>query len=98
MPAIIQQRGVLDEQILAGLAAGLAGAGPMRSRDVLEGDAALAEEAVGGLEFGPVRKGLGQRAARRGGQMRGDIHEALAAPRIVQGSAGKFMLGPLGWR
>ena len=98
MMAVIQEGGVLDEQIVAGLAAGLAGALQMGCQHRLEGDAALAKEAVGSLELGPVGAGLGQRAAGRGGQAGGDFQQALLAARVTQLGEGEFGLGPLARR
>jgi hypothetical protein len=62
-PAVIQLRRILDQQILAGLAARRPGAFQMRRENALKTHAALAEEAIGRLEFRPVRKGLWQCAA-----------------------------------
>lgn len=74
MAAVIQERGVLDQQILSGLTTALAGPFQVRSQHALESHIALAKEAIGRFEFGPVREGLGQGPARMGGQVGGDFH------------------------
>ena len=94
--AVIQKRGVLDEQILSGLTATLPGALQRRGQHSLEGDSSLPEETIGGFEVGPVGEGLGQRSPRPGGEAGGDFHQTLMATRITQLGEGELGLGPLG--
>src|ERR1017187_10144156 len=94
MAAVIQQRRVFDEQILSRLAARLARPLQVRGQDPLEADPALPEKTISRLEFGPVRKGLRQGAPGTGGQMFGDVHQALIATFITQPGKSKFTLCP----
>jgi hypothetical protein len=94
MAAVIQQRRVLDEQIFAGLAARLARPLQVRGQDPLETDPALPEKTIRRLQFGPVGKGLWQGAPGTGGQMFGDIYQALITTLITQLGEAKLTLCP----
>jgi len=96
MAAVIQKGGILDEQIFSRLSAGLPRPLQVRCQDPFEGDAPLPEETIGGLQLGPVWKSLRQGPARTGGQMFGDVYQALVAPLIAQLRKAKFSLRPLG--
>jgi hypothetical protein len=67
----------------------------MRDQILLETHAGLAEEAIGRLEFRPMRKRLGQGSARMGGQVLRDIHQPLITPLVSQRCKSKRILCPL---
>ena len=67
----------------------------MRREDALKAHAALAEKAMGGLEFGPLREGSRQRAAGRNGKMGGDSHQTLGSTPVSQRGQAKLELRPL---
>ena len=94
MAAVIQQRGVFDEQIFAGLAARLARPLQVRGQDSLEAHPTLPKKTIRRLELGPVGKGLRQGATGTGGQMFGDIYQALITTLITQLGESKLTLCP----
>jgi hypothetical protein len=95
MAAVIQQGRVLDEQILSGLAAGLACPFHMGCHYSLKAYSPLSKKTVGGFEFGPIPKGLRQHPSGTGGQMFSNIHQTFIATLISQLGKPKFILRPL---
>ena len=95
MPTVIQKGGVLDEQIVSGLAAGLASSFHMGRHYSLKAHSPLSKKTVGGFELGPILKSLRQYPTGTGGQMFGDIHQAFIATLIPQLGESKFILRPL---
>jgi hypothetical protein len=95
LAAVIQQGGVFDEQIFAGLAARLARPLQVRGQDPLVADPTLPKKTIRRLEFGLVGKGLRQGATGTGGQMFGDIYQALITTLIAQLGESKPTLCPL---
>jgi hypothetical protein len=95
MAAVIQQGRVLDEQIVSGLAAGLACSFHRGRHYSLKAYSPLSKKTVGGFEFGPIPKGLRQHPSGTGGQMFSNIHQAFIATLISQLGEPKFILRPL---
>jgi hypothetical protein len=96
--AVIQGRGVLDQQIFPRLAAWLASALPMCILDLFITVLRLTEKTVSRFEFTPLRQGLWQRAARILSQTRGNVHQTMGAASVAQFGQRKFHLRPLGGR
>ena len=95
MTAVIQQGRVLDEQIVSGLAAGLACPFHLGRHYSLKAYSPLSKKTVGGFEFGPIPKGLRQHPSGSGGQMFSNIHQAFIATLTSQLGESKFILRPL---
>jgi len=68
----------------------------VRQADGGEGDCGAVEEAVGGLEVGPVGVLLGQTAGGVGGEGGGDPDEAAGAAWVAEPSLGSVPLRPEG--
>ena len=98
MAAVIQFAGILDEQILSGLAAARARLFPMRSLDLLRTHLGLVEKPIGGFEVFHPRKYLRQGAARTLSQPGADTHQTLGEALVSQFGQRKFGLRPLGGR
>ena len=95
MSALVQARGVFDQQILSRLAAGVARPLQVRCDHPFEAHSPLTKEPIGGFEFSPWREGLRESSAGAGSQMRGDVHQALITALITQLGKPKFVLSPL---
>lgn len=67
----------------------------VRGQDSLEADSTLPNKPIRRLEFGPVGKGLRQGATGTGGQMFGDIYQAMITTLITQLGESKLTLCPL---
>ncbi len=95
---IVQGGGVLDQQVLSRLLAGRSCALPMRRSNLFPAGLGLIKEAISRLEFGPIWKGLRQRAAGALHQVRSNVHQTISAALIAQFRQRKFHLSPVGRR
>jgi len=77
MTAAIQQRRVLDAQILSGLSAGLTSPLPVRRQDPPGTHPALPQKTTDRFECGPIGERLRRRSARASGQRAGDFHRTI---------------------
>src|ERR1039457_2820190 len=96
MVGIVQEGGVLDQQILPRLLTPRQRLLPVELLNLLQAKLDMIQQPVNGFELLPLRKSLGQCAGGRLRQGRRHLHQTIGTPSVSQCDRAKFCLCPLG--